>query len=345
MEMDYLIGSKKEFLEFIDLITPRDKVAVLTHTDLDGLASGIFLEEILETREIAINYLGFLEIKSDMMKEILLKLKGQGITKVFVCDIGIDTIDLEGFEEMKKEMDVFLIDHHPFDDSLEDKRNVIKTSSDDCAAMTIFFLGGGLIDEEEWRWLVCSAIFSDFSYKKQKNLEYIQSIYPDVTMDNISSSIPGINARKINSALVYYGQDKFHVYELVKERKMGELAEVHEIIEEEVNRTMEDFSIRKKYYPEKKLYFYEIDSRFNILSGVISLVSKMKPDSTFVFMQKRGDFIRFSARNQGNTQDVGLLMKKCVEGLEGASGGGHRAAAAARIQDQDLHIFMKKLLS
>jgi len=42
MEIDYIIGSKKEFLEFVDLITMRDKVAILSDSDLDGLASAVF---------------------------------------------------------------------------------------------------------------------------------------------------------------------------------------------------------------------------------------------------------------------------------------------------------------
>lgn len=343
MEIDYLIGSKKEFFEFVDLITPRDRVAILSHIDLDGLASGIFMEKILEAKDIAVNYLEFLDIKNDMLKEVLMKLKDNNITKVFICDIGVDTIDPEGFVDMKQEMDVFLIDHHPFDESLCDKRNVIKSGSGDCAAMTVFFLGENLIDHEEWRWLVCSAIFSDYSYKSQKNLDYVKSIYPDVTRENISSSIPGINARKIGAALIYYEHDKVHVYKLVKERKMGEITEAYEIIEEEVNKIVEDFSIRKKYYPNKNLYFYEIDSRFNVLSNVTSLVSKMKPNSSFVFMQRRGEYIRFSARSQEDG-DMGVLMRKCVLGLEGASGGGHRPAAAARIKTSDLEEFKEKLL-
>jgi hypothetical protein len=38
--------------------------------------------------------------------------------------------------------------------------------------MTIFELGNGFIDNAEWEWLNCAAIFSDFSYNDEKNFIY-----------------------------------------------------------------------------------------------------------------------------------------------------------------------------
>ncbi len=344
MEIDYLVGSKKEFDDFVYLITPADRVAILTHIDLDGLASALFLEKILEAKGININYLDFLDIKPDMLKKVIMKLKESEITKVFICDLGVDSIDLEGLNELKGEMDVFLIDHHPSEDVFFDKRNVIKTSSNDCSGMTCFFLGEEVIDYEAWRWLVCATMFSDYSYISEKNLDYIKSIYPEVTKENISGSLPGINARKIAAALIYYEHDRLHVYKLVKERKMGELAEAYEIIEDEINRLIEDFSIRKKYYPGRNLYFYEVDSRFAVLSNVTSIVSKMKSGSSFVFMQRKRDKIKFSARSHEGLEDMGALMKKCSLNLEGSSGGGHGAAAAANIKPEHLDEFKKRLI-
>jgi single-stranded DNA-specific DHH superfamily exonuclease len=344
MNIEYLIGSKKEFFEFVDLITSADKIAIISHTDLDGLASALFMEKILEAENLKPEELYFLGINKDMVSEILLKLKEKEITKVFILDIGVDSIDPEGFSELRREIDVFLIDHHPSNEVLEDKRNVIKTASSDCTAMTVFDLGKDLIDIENWEWLNCAAIFSDYSHKKKENFEYIKSVYPEVRLENISTSVPGVNARKISSTLIYYKNDAKHVYDLVKERKMDELTEIYQLIEEEVNRIVEDFSKNKEYYPEKNLYFYEVVSNFKIMSYVVSMISKMGSNKIFVFMFREGDYIKFSARNQGGEFDVSALMKKCVEGLEGANGGGHRAASAAKIKSEDLEEFKKRLL-
>lgn len=345
MEINYLQGTKKEFYEFVNLITPRDRVAILLDSDLDGLACGIFLEEILEAKNVGVNYVDFLDRKNDMIKEVSMKLKEMDITKVFFCDIGIDSIDFEGFVDLKKEIDVFLIDHHPSNEKIEEFDKIIKTVSGDCSAMTVFELGDGLIDREEWSWLNCAAIFADYSYKSEKNFEYIKSVYPEVTMENISSSIPGMNGRKIAAALIYYDNNKKYVYTLVKERKMEEITEVHGIIEEEINELVDGFSEKKEYFEKKDLYFYEVDSKYRVLSTVTSIVSKMRPESNFVFMQRDGDTYKFSARSQGQHFDMSALMKRCVEGLEDATGGGHIPAAAARIKVEDLEAFKERLVN
>ena len=345
MNVEYLLGSKKDFYDFVNLITHQDRVAVLSHIDLDGLSSALFMEKILEKKNLPINFLEFLDIKKDMIKEILMKLIDSRITKVFICDIGVDSIDPEGLEDLRKEMDVFVIDHHPLNEDFLDKRNIIKTSSNDCSALTIFDLGENLIDFDEWNWLVCAAIFSDFSHKKVEHLIYLQESYPGLSLENISSSVPGINARKINSALVYYASNRLHVYQLVKARKMDTISEAHDVIEDEVDRIVDDFSFKAEHYPDKSLHIYEFESRFNLTSTVSSIVSKMRPGDSFVFMQKTsGGVYKISARNQARVRDMGLLMNACVAGLESASGGGHSAAAAAKVKVEDIEEFKARLI-
>jgi single-stranded DNA-specific DHH superfamily exonuclease len=344
MEINYIKGLREEFLAFVDSISEEDRVAIVSHIDVDGLSSAVFLEKILDARGIDVKFISFEDIRSDMVKEVSVKLNDEEITKVFFSDIGIDSIDFEGFKELREEMGVFLIDHHPMNEAVKDWDNIIKTDSQDCSAMTCFFLGEGLIDSDEWDWLCCAAIFSDFSYKERKNLEYIQSVYPDVTYDNISSTVPGLNGRKINSALIYYENDKRYVFDLVKNRNLEKIEEAHDVLEEEIERLILDFSEKAEHYTEKGLHFYLLDSRFNITSTVCSLVSKMKPEDYFVFGRRiGGGFIKFSARNQSGNYDMGALMKRCVEGLDCANGGGHKAAAAARILEKDLDVFKKRL--
>lgn len=344
MQINYIKGSREEFLKFVDSIGSEEKVAIMTHNDLDGLASGVFMEEILKARGVLVEYIDFLSIGEDMVKAASVKLKEKDINKVIFIDIGVDSIDYEGLKELREEMDVFLIDHHPMNEDVKDWKNIIKTTSRDCAAMVVFELGRDVIDTSEWDWLNCAAIFSDYSHKEKKNLEYIESIYPGVDFENISSMIPGVNARKISSALIYYKQDISYVYKLVKERKMNELTEAYDIIEEEVDRLVDDFSKNKKYYPNKKLYFYEIKSRFSVMSYVISLVSKMSPNESFVFMSRKGEYLKFSGRSTNQVIDMNALMKRCIDGLPNATGGGHKAASAAKIWAEDLDEFKRRLL-
>ena len=59
--MEYIKGSKEEFFAFVDEISKRDKVAILSHTDLDGIASAVFLEEILKEKGIKVKQILFMQ--------------------------------------------------------------------------------------------------------------------------------------------------------------------------------------------------------------------------------------------------------------------------------------------
>ena len=344
MKIDYVKGSRGEFLKFVDSIGLYDKIVILTHVDLDGLSSGLFLEEILSQKGIKVDYLDFLDIKPDLVKEVSIKLEEKRITKIFFCDLNVEKIDFEGFKELKRDKDVFLIDHHPVEEKLKDEKNIIKTDSRDCTAMTIFDLGREFIDIGAWEWLVCATMFSDYSFISEKNFLYMKLVYPEVGLEDLSSSVPGINARKISCALIYYKNDVGYVYNLVKERKIDELSEVYRIVEGEIEEIVEDFSKNNEYYSKNNLCFYEIKSSFDVLSYVASLVSKMNEVRNFLFMFRDGDHIKFSARSTKGVMDMGRFMSRAVAGLDGASGGGHKAAAAAKIRSEDLGEFKRRLL-
>jgi len=342
--MDYLIGSKKEFLDFVDSIKAEDKIGILTHTDLDGLASAVFLEKILEAKGHEVTFLDFLFYEDGVLEKVISNLKENSIDKIFISDFSIESLDDVAFNLLKEEFDVFLIDHHPLVGGFDYGNKVIKTASSDCSALTIFDLGKEIFDSENWEWLVCAAIFSDYSYKNPVNFEFMKSVYPDLTLENISYSKPGIIAKKVSSALIYYKRDLKKVYDLVLEKNLSELDEIHEIIDEEINKCVEEYFDKAEFYPEKNMFIYEVDSKFSIASYVTTMVSTMKKDFTFISYQGGGEYYKISARNQNVTQDMNKLMKKGVEGLEHASGGGHAPASAARIMREDLGKFKGNIL-
>jgi len=344
MELEYLKGSKEDFLNFVDSIGLYDKVAVLTHIDLDGLTAGFFIEQILETKGIKIDYMDFLDIDVDMIKEVSIKLNERGITKVFIADINAEFIDSEGFEELRREKDVFLIDHHPSLDTAGDFSNMVKTDSRDCCALSIFVMGEEFIDSESWGWLLCAAMFADYAFRSEKNFLFMKTFYPEISYDEISSSVPGLNARRISSALIYYKNDIKYVYNLVKEKKIDELSRVHEVVEEEVYKIVDDFDEKKEFHPKNEIYFYEITSNFDVLSYVATLIAAADSDKNFVFLFREGGYARFSGRSSNSNVDMGDLFRTGVEGLPEANGGGHIPSAGAKVREEDVGIFMKRVL-
>jgi len=342
--MEYVLGSKEAFFSFIENIREWEKVALLSHEDLDGLSSALFLEKILKSKGKNVSLIKFLRHKKNYLFDEISSLRQLGITKVFISDLSVD-LNLEEFSLFRQNFQTFLIDHHPLNKELEDLNNILKTQSFDCSSYCIYDLGRDFLDEEEWGWLVCATMFSEFSYRDEKNFQFMNRIYPDLTLENISSSIPGINGRKIGNALIYYEDQSELVYRIVNEKNLAELEDIHKIIEDEIDFHVENYISEAKYYPDKKLYIYKLNSKYNISSPVITTISKYKPEYSFVIYSSRRDgFIKISARNQSISQDVSELMKKGICGLDDAVGGGHMAAAGATIKEEDLEKFIENII-
>jgi single-stranded DNA-specific DHH superfamily exonuclease len=344
--MEFLIGSEDEFFKFLNSINSSDNVAILTHTDLDGITSGVFLEKMLESKKIPVKFVEFIAYENNVIKNISDKLKQNKISKLFISDISMDNLALEDFESLKKQMDIFLIDHHPINPLLKNKKNIVKAKSEDCAALILYDLGKDMINQEEWQDLICATMIAEFSYKDKDNLKFIQSIYPNITENNILDSEPGKIYSIISSALTYNSDNLKRVYDLVSKRDIRSLEKYHNIIQTEIKKEITDFWKNAEYFSDKRLYFYYFKPKYAIRAIVSTNVSIQKPEDAFVIISEddKPDMLNVSARNQNHSQDMNLLLKKAIQGLENANAGGHIPAAGARFMKKDLNKFKENLL-
>ena len=332
---------------FLNSINSDDNIAILTHTDLDGISSGIFLEKILESKKIYVKFIEFIEYENNVIKNIFKRFEQEKISKLFILDISIDNLTLEDFESLKKQIDIFLIDHHPINSLLKNKKNIIKAKSEDCAAFVLYNLGKDIIEQKEWKSLICATMISEFSYRDKDNLKFIQDIYPNITENNILKSEPGKIYKIISSALIYYSDNLKKVYDFVLKNDIKSLEKYYSLIQIEIKKEINNFWKNAEYYPDKKLYFYYFKNKFHIKSIVATSISIEKIEDAFVIIaedDKAPDMLIVSARNQNQSQDMGLLLKKGIQNLENANAGGHIPAAGARFMKKDLDRFKENLL-
>lgn len=341
--MKYLIGSKKEFYDFVNLIKSEDKVGILTHNDLDGIASAIFLEKILESRGIKLEFIDFLGYSKGMFERPLTSLKGKGITKLFLTDLSADSADLEGFENLRKEFDCFLIDHHPIVGDSWDKKNVIKTETNDCAGLVLYNLAKDFFDVSSWKWLVLATMVSEWSYKKRENMDILEKTYSGITIENLRDFECSKNSNMIGAALVYYRNNLKKVYSLIKKKDLESFRKIDKIIQHEIDSYINLYKKEAEFYPEKNLYFYYHTPKYEISSIIATILSR--ESGVFLFALDIGENkVKISARNNFDDVDVNLLMRKGIVGLEKATGGGHKRAAAAIIMKKDLNKFKENIL-
>lgn len=347
--MQYLIGSKEEFMEFVDSITPKDRISILSHNDLDGIASAIFLEEILKANGLERNLRPrrFLDYSKSIFSVMYPELKKEKISRLFISDLSPENVDLGGFEKLRTEFDVFSIDHHPIG-KIDDKSGIIKTETGYCTAFVCYDLGDRILDRKKWKWLVDAACISDMSYKNPEVMKFIQETNPEVTMENIHDSEIGMVSSAISSSLIYFDNHPEKIYELVREKKIQQLKKYDIIVRKEVGKWMKKYDEEAEFHPDRNMYFYYYNPKFNITSTVSTILSQRKPDSTFIAVSdSKTDkgFVKISARNQNSREDMNQLMKKGIEGLENATGGGHIPAAGGKLMKKDLEKFKNKILN
>ena len=342
--MEYLIGKKQDFYDFLDGITKKDKVAIISHTDLDGIASAIFLNEILKSKGIKPKILEFIQIGKGMFEEISKRLREKKITKILISDLN-EGSDLDGFEKLNNEFKVFLIDHHPSEN--KNSTNILKTASEHCAAWAIYNLGIKITNFDKWKTLICATMIAEFSYLNNENFNFLKENYPDLTKETILDSEPGKLSKKISYALIYFYDQKKKVFDLVWNNQLEKLDKYFLIIEGEVQEGIKLFYKKAEFFPAKSLYFYYNTPKFSINSMINETLSVKEPDKIFVFVsdvKDEPDFVKVSSRHQDGKEDMNLLMKKGIEGLENAMGGGHVKASGAKFMKKDLEKFKENLL-
>jgi nanoRNase/pAp phosphatase (c-di-AMP/oligoRNAs hydrolase) len=341
--VEYLCGSKKEFLDYLSKIKEKDNIAVITHTDLDGIASAILIDEILKQKKLKINSLNFTDCKQGMFEQLEKEFIKSKINKIFILDVNAET-DSKGFEDLRKKFDVMLIDHHPSD--LIGK-NIIKTKSTDCATFAIYELAKEDFDLEKFIWLICATMISEYSYKDHPNFEFLKKHYPELYIEEISNSKPGEIAKKIASALIYFKEDRKKVFDLVLKNDLKSFDKYQLLIDKEIQSLIKKFKKEAEFFPEQKLYFYYAHPKYSITSITTTILASQEPNKSFVFISDIEDepgFVKISSRSQMGTENMNLLMKKGVAGLENATAGGHVAAAGGRFMKKDLKKFKENLL-
>lgn len=341
----YLLGSPSDFHKFVEGISKNDRIIIITHTDLDGIASAVFLQKILESKGLKINSINFLNYGADVLKNFSVK---NNYNFLFFTDWSADEYS-EELELLRKKGKVLVIDHHPLNESLKDKSGIIKTDSGYCSSHALFDLGKNYFDTKNWEWLVCSAIISDYTWDKLDNFDFIKKIYPEIKKNStIWESEPGLIEKEISRARIYYAPNFRKVYDMILESNFYKLEKESKIIEKEINKWVIKYKKESEYFPEKKFRFYYGTPKYRISSTIASIISdKYFREDTIIFVSDaidEKDLVKVSARNQTGNVDLGKLLKKCVEGFENSDAGGHIRASASTFPKKYLNKFKENLI-
>ena len=347
--MQHFEKHKSNFFSFINRIQPQEKIAIIAHANcIDGMTSVVFLIEIVKKKYPSLPdpSIYFLPYKAGTLDNLEAPLKKNGITKVCILDLNADwNIPIE-FEKFRETFDVLFVDHHPLYPQLRMNEKVIKTHKDDCTALVMYRFGEGLIDYKKWSWLACVAAVSEFSYNNEENLKFIQKHYPSFTKETRENSDILQIVHKMGSLVIYYGEDSLKAYKILVNNDTEKIEKIHKEVSAEIEKKIKDFAQNAEAHYGGKLYFYFLQSKFDIDSKLSTILSLKYLGATIIVLAERDNNIfHVSTRNHADPliYPMNEMLRTGVKGLQGALGGGHPNASGGSFLRKDLDKFKEQI--
>lgn len=333
----------KQARKFLEGIGRKDKVAIYTHVDGDGLASGILFEDFCRKKKCKDVEVFFLDYYSPAR---ISDSRPARFNKFLIADLAPSAISRE--LPLLDHGEVLYTDHHKedFDNPIEDFVMELRTTSEGYipSSRTVYELTEK--GDKDKLWLATAGILSDKGDKYDANDKFLEEAYEALKAD--STRMHDVT-KKLENVIVFFSQDLQRAHREL--RAVKRLEDVHQLspffkpVEEEMTRLTEDYRIHREKTDEKVFYFF--DTKYpTIKSPFINRISSTNGLNVLVFASpKENGIVSLSARNQAKFYDVSILMRDCVEGLRNGKTGGHNFAAAGSIRAEDLDEFKKRFAS
>lgn len=324
--------------EFLERTNDKDNAMIFTHTDMDGFAAGILLQDYLiskgaKTDVRIINY-GITRISDTPLV---------GVNKIFITDLAPDMI----WEDLAKlkDKEVFYTDHHKEDEDtpIPDFVFELRTLSQGYIPSTRTVYELTEKENNGKLWLATAGTLSDYAEKYPENTEFLQNAYKKlgITQEELMKYL-----FKFNFALIGAPSLEKVFAEVSKMKSLediAKLAKYYEPVEKDMERVREDYIKNRELFGN--IIYYNLETKYpGVKSAFINESSGKEKESVLVFSTKKGnEIVSLSARNQSRKYNVITVLKEGIEGLKDSKAGGHPAAAGAQILAEDLDKFKEKL--
>ncbi len=348
----------QKFDSFASVISKKDRVAIIFHTDADGISSGVIAAKAVQSisgKEPSL-FLTPAPSEVTISKKIISELKKKKINKVIIADLNVDQ-EPQSIKQVEKFAEILILDHHTIQSDVNSLKTVMVkpqffskiSPSRYPASKLVYDLFSRKANISDLAWLSVVGIYGDMAESEWQ--EFILQ-----TLQKNEISIEKI--RKAGGLIVYarsYDEKNgpmkafkvFYSAESIDDVLASGLSKYAEKIEKELAHYIEKREQLAQFYSEKKLMIYEISPEYNIKSELVNRLSRnFYPDMTCIVIQKKGKIASIGARNQTGSVSMDDLMIRATKGIPNASGGGHIQAAGASIPNKKsvIEMFRKRIL-
>jgi len=349
----------ERFRKFIDSIKKDDIVAVMHHTDSDGVCSGVIMAKVVERKrgkkvDLHINQKA---CEIAVLNRTVEQLKRANVNKLIITDLGVDQAP-SNIKEIEKFAEILVMDHHKIYANIDSKKTLFlkpqlvsqKNPAAYTAAKFCFDMASEILDMSDLDWVAAVGLIGDCAFNLWKDfLEGVFSKYGIEKKANIFETDLGKASSIISDAECFDSANAYKAFDIVygssspSDVLKSELLKYHETVESETMYWMEHVNEFAEFIDDAIIYL--IKPKYQIKPALSTRLSLKYSNKTIIILQDFGDgMIGISARRRDEKVAVNELLEKATAGLERANAGGHIPAAGGRIRKDDLSKFKDNLL-
>ena len=344
----------KLFESYIFAIEEKDRIAILYHTDCDGVCSCAIIKKTIHNlldkdAFIFTQKCGRICIEKDTVE----LLKREKINKLIIVDMAVDETK-DHLKEIENFADILIIDHHIKKADLNSSKTIFIKAEDYApdidsskypASKLCFDFAKPLIKSRklinDLKFMSSIGISGDAGYDfwTEKGFLKKQDKPKIQKADRVISAYFSIVGNYNNIANILQNDElEKNINKLIIEKR--EISQYYFDIEKELQRLGLELDHKASFLKDKKgniiLVFYRINSRYNIKSTLSNKLSfEDFPEST-VIIEQNGSF---SARNQSFKISMNDMIKCATKNIKGSAGGGHIPAAGGFVPKDKIEEF------
>ena len=347
-----------QFKTFIDGIAPLDRIAVIHHTDCDGICSGFVTNKALERLGHEPVLMVAMSVR-DIHSSLVRLLKKHRITKTISVDLVLDQLP-DTVKQASEVSDILVIDHHKVYKKIQSEKVIVIKHTHlgiekyTPASRLAYDLFSELVDIRDLKWIAAAGVINDIGY--QQNKRFVDLVLKDKGLVKEITPDSDIFATTLGKAAAYIGYTGVFVPRRIKQalRVLENAKHPRDVVESELASAADELEAARdevvnhvlknaEHYDD--LVFCIIEAKYRVRGMAINKLS-LGPmqDKTIILLLRVGDDYVISARRQDRKVAVNDLLEDATAGLENAGGGGHAPAAGGQVMAKDLAKFKRNLI-
>ncbi len=330
-------------IDFLKKIKKTDGVIIVFNNDLDGISSCVGMKKYLKT----IGNDPYIISQPMPPDKNLIKRMQTGIpNKIIFLDMAIDQTNV--VKKIKGIADILIVDHHVVQHNLNSD-NVVHLNPRikdpkiyQSASYLVYKLVSKIDDIDGLDWISALGAIADYDLTSSQDLmKKVEKKYDLKWLRKIVHILDSLKTtRAMSCEQVVEALIKMKEPQEVMERK--DFIKHYEDVENEINGILINAQSEAKVIGS--VVFYEMKSKYNLRSIISTKLSEKYKGKFVIVWEKVGKKINGSVRDQDKKFNTNTVLKKAIEGFEGAAGG-HEAAGGITVDEKDWESVKDNILS